>query len=130
MRSKEDVDFLRSHLAMFLPVRSLPGLVGFLTGAQWADSAFLDRFQAFVSAELTGTLSLVWPAALCERALGAEASERVLQGAGTAEENDSAIEAVFDAITEYFMCKDEGRLDEVAARYVRMRGAGENVSDG
>lgn len=130
MRSREDVDFLHSHLGMFLPVRNFPALVGFLMGAQWADPSFLNRFQAFVSTELTGSLSLVWSAAICERAIGAEASQRVLQGAGTAEEHDSAVEAVFDAVTEYFICADEGRLDEVAARYERMRNGEGNSSGG
>ena len=130
MRSRDDVEFLQSHLEMFTPVRSFPALVGFLTGAQWADPEFLNRFQAFVSAELTGSLSLVWSASICERALGAEASQRVLQGAGTAEEHGLAIEAVFDAVAEYFVFAEEGRLDDVAARYERMRSSGGSSSDG
>lgn len=124
MPTRDDVAKLRDHLGMYLPVRSYSAVVGFLTGAQWADSKFLRDFQTFVSVDLTGSVSLVWSAALAFHVLGEESGTRVLRGEGSVEENESAIETLFETIARYFDCVDAGVLEEKIGSYTHVRNPG------
>ena len=116
MRNREEVAWVRAHLGMFFPRSSFRSVVGFFMGAQWADPEFIPHIRAFTAMRYEGE-NLAWPYAAVRHALGEALLRALVDGEGSESEELEAVDALFDAVDDYFACVEAGEIRQVREAY-------------
>ena len=104
-----------------LEPRTYSNVTSFLAGACWADNRSLESFREFVCIRLTEPTPDQWELDLLFKEFGRERARSIVEGDATVEENDRALEILFDAQKGYFIAKENGELREIQKEFDRAR---------